>query len=84
MLLHEIEQLKVEIQKQNKTRFGFNEDTLDPELMEAIRYKKELDICRKELITLENVIKAKEGEIELWRNKYAMKNNYALGFGTQL
>jgi len=47
MLLHEIDQLKQELKKQAKTRFGFNEETLDPELMEAIRYKKELEICRK-------------------------------------
>jgi chromosome segregation ATPase len=84
MLLHEIEQLQLELKKQNKTRFGFNEETLDPELMEALRYKKELEVSRKEVATLEGVIRTKDEEIGVWRNKYNAKNNFGLGYTTQL
>jgi hypothetical protein len=33
---------------------------LDPELLEAIRYKKELEACKQELVVYENALKTKE------------------------
>ena len=33
MLLHEVNQLRLELRNQNKYRTGFNEEMLDPELL---------------------------------------------------
>jgi hypothetical protein len=80
MLLHEVEKLRLELR--NQGRRGFTEEMMDPELMEAIRYKKELEACKKELIVMENSLRNKEDELQILRNKLAGKN-VGLAMATQ-
>ncbi len=55
---------------------------VDPELLEAIRYKKELEACKQELVIMENSLKNKDQELQILRNKLSGKNS-GLAMGTQ-